>query len=126
MSLRTPLKNVRHLGSARSGTQHWWHQRLTAIALVPLVVAFLAYLLALTGADHASVAARFASPWFAIIALLLITALFYHAKLGLQAVIEDYVHGECVKRATLVGVTFAVFITGFACAFSVLKLAFGG
>ena len=126
MSLRTPLKNVRRLGSAKNGTHHWWHQRLTAMALLPLVVAFLAYLLALTGADHATVAARFASPWFAIIALLLIFAVFYHARLGLQVVIEDYVHGEGAKLVTQVVMTFAVFITGFACAFSVLKLAFGG
>lgn len=123
--MRDPLKNVRGLGSAKEGAQHWWMQRVTAVALVPLVLIMLVTLLKLGTADHATVAAAFHHPLFAIVALLTVLALFWHLRLGLQVVIEDYVHTESTKIVALLGVTFAVFVVGGIAALSVLKLFFG-
>lgn len=126
MSLRTPLGRVRGLGSAKEGTAHWWAQRLTAIALVPLVLWFAVSLIILTGADHAAVAAWLGNPAAAVLMLLLILAGFHHAQLGMQVVIEDYVHTEWLKLALLMTVKFAAIALGVGAAFSVLKIAFGG
>lgn len=126
MSLRTPLGRVRGLGSAKEGTAHWWAQRLTAIALVPLVLWFAVSLIILTGADHEAVAAWLGNPAPAVLLLLLILAGFHHAQLGMQVVIEDYVHAEWLKLTLLTTVTFAAIALGVGAAFSVLKLALGG
>jgi succinate dehydrogenase / fumarate reductase membrane anchor subunit len=126
MSLRTPLGRVRGLGSAKDGTHHWWMQRVTAVALIPLVLLFAGYVLALVGSPHAEVAATLGSPLGSLIALLLIAALFYHFKLGIQVVIEDYVHGEGAKIALIMLSNFFCIVVGLASALSVLKLAFGG
>ena len=126
MSLRTPLGRVRGLGSAKEGTAHWWAQRLTAIALVPLVLWFAASLIVLAGADHATVAAWLRDPVAAVLMLLLILAGFHHAQLGMQVVIEDYVHSEGLKLALVTAVRFAAVALGIGAAFSVLKIALGG
>lgn len=126
MSLRTPLGRVRGLGSAKEGTAHWWAQRLTAIALVPLVVWFAVSLIILTGADHATVTSWLANPAASVLMLLLILAAFHHAQLGMQVVIEDYVHTEWLKLTLLIAVKFAAIAFGIGAAFSVLKVAFGG
>jgi succinate dehydrogenase / fumarate reductase membrane anchor subunit len=126
MSLRSPLGRVRGLGSAKDGTHHWWMQRVTSIALIPLVVLFVGYVLALVGAPHAEVAAALGSPLGSLIALLLIATVFYHLKLGMQVVIEDYVHGEGTKITLLMLSNFFCIVVGLASALSVLKLAFGG
>ena len=126
MSLRTPLGRVRGLGSAKEGTAHWWAQRLTAIALVPLVLWFAVSLIVLTGADHATVAAWLRDPVAAVLMLLLILAGFHHAQLGVQVVIEDYVHAEWLKLALVTAVRFAAVALGIGAAFSVLKIAIGG
>ena len=126
MKLRTPLNVVRGLGSAKDGTDHWWHQRVTAVALVPLVAIFAIYVIALTGADRATVAETIGHPVGAGIALLLIVAMYYHLKLGIQVVVEDYVHGGATKIALLMCNTFACAVLGVLSALSVLKLAFGG
>ncbi|WP_374465858.1 succinate dehydrogenase, hydrophobic membrane anchor protein [Ferrovibrio sp.] len=123
--MRSPLKSVRGLGSAKDGVQHWWIQRVTAVAMIPLVLIMLVCLLKLATGDHAAVVAAFRHPAFAIIALLAILAVFWHLKLGLQVVIEDYVHSEGLKMASLLGVTFAVFVVGGIAALSVLKLFLG-
>jgi len=123
--MRDPLKNVRGLGSAKEGTQHWWVQRVTAVALIPLVLVMLVTLLKLGTADHAAVVAAFRHPLLAIVALLTVLALFWHLRLGLQVVIEDYVHTESTKIVALLAVTFAVFVVGGIAALSVLKLFFG-
>ena len=123
--MRSALKNVRGLGAAKEGVQHWWMQRVTAVAMIPLLLVMLVCLLKLASGDHAAVAAAFKHPLFALVALLSILAVFWHMKLGLQVVIEDYVHSEGLKMASLLGITFATFILGGIAALSVLKLFFG-
>lgn len=126
MSYRTPLGRVRHLGSAKDGTRHWWAQRLTAIALVPLTVWFVVNIVALIGADRPAVVGWLGSPVTAVLMVLMVGATFHHAQLGLQVVIEDYVHGEGVKLALIVLVKFAALALAVAAIFAVLKIAFGG
>jgi succinate dehydrogenase / fumarate reductase membrane anchor subunit len=116
-SLRSPLGRARGLGSAKDGTHHWWAQRVTAIALVPLTVWFVASVIGLAGAPLIELQAWVASPVVAVLLLILVGATFQHARLGVQVVIEDYVHHEGVKVALLLGAIAA---------FSILKLAFGG
>ena len=125
MGFRTPLARARGFGSAREGAGHWWAQRLTAIALVPLSLWFVAGILGLIGAGHAAAVAWIASPLNAVLLVLLIVALFHHIQLGLQVVIEDYVNREGVKIAMIVAVKFAAFFLGLAAAFSVGRITFG-
>jgi len=124
-SLRSPLGRVRGLGSAKSGVSHWWLQRVTAVALVPLVLILAVVLLRIGTADHASVAMAFRNPLLATLAVLAIVAVFWHLRLGLQVVIEDYIHVERSKIAVQLAITFAVFLVGALCLLSVLKLFFG-
>ncbi|MDX1580317.1 MAG: succinate dehydrogenase, hydrophobic membrane anchor protein [Alphaproteobacteria bacterium] len=126
MSLRSPLAQVRGLGSAKEGTDHFWVQRVSAVALIPLSVWFIASLVGLSGADHDAVVAWLERPLVAILMLLFVVTGLYHLKLGLQVVIEDYVHGKGMKVASLLFVTFATFAAGAAAVFAVLKIAFGG
>ena len=126
MSLRTPLGRVRGLGSAKEGTAHWWAQRLTAIALVPLALWFAVSLIVLAGADHQAVTEWLGNPAAAVLMLLLILAGFHHAQLGLQVVIEDYVPGEGLRLTLVTAVKFAAVALGIGAAFSVLKVALGG
>ena len=93
MSLRSPLGSARGLGAAKSGTHHWWMQRVTAIALLPLMLWLVYGLACMAGADHATVVAWLSQPLTAVGMILLLAAMFYHSQLGLQVVIEDYVHG---------------------------------
>ncbi|MDP4593041.1 MAG: succinate dehydrogenase, hydrophobic membrane anchor protein [Beijerinckiaceae bacterium] len=123
-SLRTPLSRVRYLGSARSGTRHAWHMRITAIALLPLSLAFVWIILSLVGKDHAAVVASLGSPLPAIIFLLFLLAGIYHMMLGMQVIIEDYVHGEHAKTWSLMLNMFFCAAVGIACVFAVLKLSF--
>jgi succinate dehydrogenase / fumarate reductase membrane anchor subunit len=120
------LARVRHLGSAKDGTAHWWAQRLTAIALVPLSIWCVASMVVLTGAPHMDVAAWLSRPLPVILMILLIVATFHHAQLGLQAVIDDYVHQPVLRVASLMIVKFAACGLGLAAVFAVLKIAFGG
>lgn len=125
MNLRTPLSRVRGLGSARSGAEHFWRQRVTAIANIPLVILFVIVLIANLGGDHASVAASIGSPPVAIVFLLVICSAVYHMYLGMQVIIEDYVHGEGTKIACILGNIFFSSVIGLAATFAVLKLSFG-
>ena len=126
MSLRTPLSRARGLGSAKDGAQNWWHQRLTALALLPLAVWFVVSLITLADATYEDVIDWLSSPIVAGLMLLLIFAMFYHLKIGLQEVIEDYVHSEGRKVATLVFVSFACITLGLACALAVLWVWLAG
>ena len=124
-SLRTPLGRVGHLGSARSGTRHFWHQRLTAVALVPLTIAVIVIVVGLLGRNHAAVVQILGSSFVAITMLLFIVASVYHMWLGMQVIIEDYVHDELPKFLTLMANTFFSFAVGLAAVFAILKLSFG-
>ena len=126
MSLRSPLGRVRGLGSAKEGTAHWWAQRMTALALVPLLIWFAASVAAMTGADHAAVVEWLKNPFVTIVMILLIIATFHHAQLGMQVVLEDYVHSEWLKIGAIVVVKFLAVVLAVASLFSVLKIAFGG
>ncbi len=125
MIRRTPLGRVRGLGSAKEGTEHFWAQRLTAIALVPLALWFVASLAAYTGADHATAKAWLAEPFSAVVMVLLVVTGFHHAQLGLQVVIEDYVSTEWIKVLSIIVVKLGALALGVAAIFSVLKIAFG-
>jgi len=124
VKFRTPLGRVRGLGSAKSGTHHWWMQRLTAIALVPLSLWFVASLIIVVTAEHALVVAWLHSPLVAILCCALIVAIFYHGQLGLQVVVEDYVHTEWLKVAGLVVMKLLCLLLATACLFAVLSIAF--
>lgn len=126
MSLRSPLGTARGLGSAKSGTDHWVVQRVTAIALVPLVIWFVIGLIAHIGAPHAEMRAWIGSPISAVLMVALVIMMFHHAQLGLQVVIEDYIHGHFCKIAALLVVKGAALFLGLLGVFSVLKIAFGG
>ncbi len=126
MSLKTPLGRVAGLGSAKEGTGHWWAQRLTAVALVHLSFLFVVFVFAFAGVDHARAVELMDNPLVAVTLLLFIVAGFYHMKLGMQVVIEDYVHHEGAKTVLLVGLALGSFALGTAAIFAVLKLAFGG
>ena len=126
MSLRSPIGKVRGLGSAKEGTHHFWVQRVSAVALVPLTVWLVASLVCLTGAGRDDVLDWLSRPFPAIMMLLLVIAGFYHLKLGIQVILEDYVHGEGAKLATSLLNTFVCFAGGAVSVFAVLKIAFGG
>jgi succinate dehydrogenase / fumarate reductase membrane anchor subunit len=125
MELRSTLGRVRGLGSAKEGVAHWWAQRTTAVALVPLSLWFVASVIGLVGADYAAVLVWFKSPFNATLMVLLIVATFYHATLGLQVVLEDYVHHEGRKIASLLAVKGLAGLFGLLAVVAVLKLAFG-
>ena len=126
MSLRSPLGRVRGLGSAKSGTEHFWMQRVTAVALIPLTLWFVYSVISLVGVDHATATAWLQAPTTAVLMIVLIAATFHHMQLGLQVVIEDYVHGEGVKIASLMLMKGASLLLAVAASIAVLKVAFGG
>lgn len=124
--IETPLRRVRHLGSAREGTGHFWHQRLTAIANVPLVVSFIILMVCLIGRPYDEVVAKLGSPLVATILLLMIASVAAHMRIGMQVVIEDYVHGEGARIALLIANTFFAVAVFAVSAIAIMKLALGG
>jgi succinate dehydrogenase / fumarate reductase membrane anchor subunit len=126
MALRTYLGRVRGLGSAKEGVNHFWHQRLTALAMIPLTIWFVVSVIALAGADFAAYHAWIALPGNTTLMVILIAMVFYHGALGLQVVIEDYVHGETAKLLWLVIMKFAALLLGVFSAVAVLRVAFAG
>lgn len=125
MSLRSPLGKVLGTGSAKEGVHHWWLQRLTSIALVPLTIWFVVSLLSLGSFEHVAVITWMAQSWTALLLILFILVATWHSQLGLRVVIEDYVHGGS-KTLTLVLLTFIHTVVAAAGIFAVLKVAFGG
>ncbi len=125
MDHRTPIARARGLGSAKAGSHHWRMQRITAIALVPLTVWLVAALVAIGAADHARTVEWIRTPAVGIALLLTIAALFHHAQLGLQVVIEDYVRPEGMKLAALIATKLLAIALAATAAFSVLKVALG-
>jgi succinate dehydrogenase / fumarate reductase, membrane anchor subunit len=123
--LRTPLGRVEGLGSARTGTGHFWWQRLTAVANVPLTIAFVVILVSLFGRNQAAAQQILGTPLVAIIMLLVIGSVTFHMRLGMQVVIEDYVHGEVVRPLLVMANTFFTIVVGLAAAYGILKLSFG-
>ena len=125
MSLRSPLGKVLGTGSAKEGVQHWWLQRLTSIALVPLTIWFVVSLLSLPSYEHVTVVSWMAQSWTALLLILFILVATWHSQLGVRVVVEDYIHGGS-KTLTLVLITFIHVVVATAGIFAVLKVAFGG
>jgi succinate dehydrogenase / fumarate reductase membrane anchor subunit len=125
MSMRTPLRQVRGLGSARSGTEHFWHQRLTAMANIPLTIGFVVVVASLMGRNHAAVVQILGSPLVAVLMLLFILSATIHMRIGMQVIIEDYVHDDVAKFTMLIANTFFAVVVALASAFAILKLSFG-
>ncbi|WP_428482798.1 succinate dehydrogenase, hydrophobic membrane anchor protein [Pyruvatibacter mobilis] len=123
--LRTPRAKVRGLGSAKDGTGHFIAQRVTAVAMVPLGLALIAAIISQLGAEHDSFKAFIGNPLVAVGFLLLIFTGTYHMRLGMQVIIEDYVHGEGLKMLSLLANTFFAIVIAAVAGFSVLKLALG-
>ncbi|MEQ1943580.1 succinate dehydrogenase, hydrophobic membrane anchor protein [Mesorhizobium sp. VNQ89] len=124
--MRTPLAKVRGLGSAHEGTDHFWRQRLTAVANIPLFLFFVGFLVSLNGADYATVRQALANPFVTLMFGLMIFSGLYHMRLGMQIVIEDYIHGEGLKLALIMLNTFFCIAAGAASAYALIRLAFGG
>lgn len=124
--LRTPLARVRGLGAARGGTTHFWRQRLTAISNIPLVLFLVGLVISMQGLDYVGARAVLSHPAVALPLLLLILSVLFHMRLGMQVIIEDYIHGEGLKLSLLILNTFFVIALGAIGAFSLLRLAFGG
>lgn len=125
-SMRTPRRRVAGLGSARSGTGHFWLQRLTAIGNLLLILIALPIVIAAAGQEQAQVVAIIGHPLVAIVLLLLLFSICFHMRIGMQVVIEDYVHTEGLKVLALIANTFFTIAVGSAGAFAVLKISFGG
>ncbi|QOW18706.1 succinate dehydrogenase, hydrophobic membrane anchor protein [Lysobacter ciconiae] len=124
--LRNPLKRARGLGSAKEGTGHFIVQRVTAIALVFLSLYVLYLLLSVVGGDYASVRATVAAPVNALLLIAFLIASFWHAKLGMQVVIEDYVHTAWLSVTAQMAVVFICVLAALASVFAVIRIAFGG
>ena len=124
-SIRTPLSRVRYLGAAHSGTRHFWHQRLTSVALIPLTIGAVFLVISLLGRNHAAVVQILGSSPVAIGLLLFVLVSVYHMWLGMQVIIEDYVHDDLPKYAALMSNTFFSCAVGITAVFAILKLSFG-
>ena len=122
---RSPIARARGLGSAKGGVEHWWAERLTGVALVPLTIWFAVAIIAVAGGDHGSVIEWLGAPLPSICMVLLLIALFYHMALGLQVVVEDYVHSGA-KMALLVAIRLGCFALATAGIVATLRIALGG
>ena len=124
--MRTPLAKVRGLGSAREGTGLFWRQRLTGIALVPLTLFFVGFLICVNGADYATVRSALGHPLVALVFAVMLISGLIHMRLGMQVIIEDYIHGEGSKLTLFILNTFFTIAVGVVSVFALAKLSFGG
>jgi succinate dehydrogenase / fumarate reductase, membrane anchor subunit len=125
MNLRSPLAKVRGLGSAKEGTHHWWAQRLSAIALIPLSLWFIYSLLSMTTLDYMAAIGWLQTPMTSTLLILFVFALFYHAQLGMQVIIEDYVGNEALKITSIILLKFVMLFAGLAGIVAILKVFLG-
>jgi succinate dehydrogenase / fumarate reductase, membrane anchor subunit len=123
--MQTPLKRVRGLGAAKSGTEHFWQQRVTAIANVPLVLFLLWFIVSLLGADRAAVVASVKNPLITVGLLLALASIFWHMRLGMHVVVEDYVHAHGRKLAAILLNNFFCAAMFAIAAYAILKMSFG-
>ena len=121
--MRTDLGRVRGLGTAKEGVHHWWMQRLTAIALIPLTLWFIISIATLNNASYTETVNWLSIPLVSIFMILLVSATLYHALLGVQVVVEDYIHQEGLKFLLLIGLKFIFLVLGVVSIFSLLKIA---
>jgi len=123
MTMRTPLATVKGLGAAKEGVGHWWHQRLTALALIPLSLWFCVAIARLPEADYTTLVAWIAAPFNAVLLIALVMASLYHGYLGVQVVVEDYVHPHWVRTLLIVSSGFAALLLSIGAIVVILKLA---
>jgi len=126
MDMRTPLGKVRGLGSAKDGTDHFWRQRLTAAANVPLIIFFVIFIISHSNSSFAEVRVALANPFIAVLMGLVVISGLIHMKLGMQVIIEDYIHHEGIRVVFLMLNTFFTVLVGGLCLFAVLKTGFAG
>ena len=125
LHMRTPLGRVLGRGAAKSGTEHFWHQRLTAMANIPLTIGFVVVVASLMGRNHAAVVQILGSPFVAVLMLLFILSATIHMRIGMQVIIEDYVHDDFAKFTLLIANAFFAIVVALTSAFAILKLSFG-
>jgi len=125
-SMRTPLGKVRGLGAAKGGATAFWLERITAVALLPLTLAFVVIVLSLRGATYLEAVATLSNPLVAIVMIATVVTTAWHMKLGMAVIIEDYVHGEVLRIVSLMANSFFSALIGLAGVFAILKIAFGG
>jgi succinate dehydrogenase / fumarate reductase membrane anchor subunit len=125
VSMRTPLARVKGLGASGHGVEHWWMHRMTAVSNIPLIVAFVIIVASLAGRPHAEALRIVSNPLVAILLVLCFISVTNHMRLGMQIVIEDYVHDKGLKIAALIANNFFAAVIAVVCLFSVLKISFG-
>ena len=125
ISMRTPLARAKGLGAAGHGAEHWWLHRMTAVSNIPLVVAFILIVVGLAGRNHAEAVSIVSHPLVAILLILFIASITNHMRLGMQIVIEDYVHDKGLKLTALIANNFFAIVIAVACLFSILRVSFG-
>ncbi|MCI0654051.1 MAG: succinate dehydrogenase, hydrophobic membrane anchor protein [Methylococcaceae bacterium] len=122
MNFRTPISKARGLGSAKAGFQHWWTQRITAVALIPLTLWFGIAIILVPGADHRTIVEWISSPWNTVLLIATIIAVFYHALLGIQVIIEDYIRTEWLKIAAILATKLILIFYALAALYATFRI----